>query len=420
MTPKVEFHFDFGSPNAYFAHKVDPADRAAHRRQVHLRADPARRRVQAHQQPAADRGVQGHQGQAATTCASRSERFIKKHGLTKFKMNPNFPVNTVQIMRGAVAAEMDGQLAKYVDAVFRHMWEEGKKMDDPEVIRAALDASGLDGARTLARIQEQDVKDKLLKNTRSLGGARHLRRAHLLRRQRDLLRQGQAADVEEEIEAQPRRAASLVYSPDPRTDKTCAQRRMEAGCTMPAGAETSGLLLRHPPFAYYWFARICSSVAFAGQGVAVGWHLYALTGSALDLGLVGLVQFVPMVVLTLAVGHVADRYDRRRIVSICQLDRRPCRPPHWRSAPSWAGSIGAPSSRWSRSAHPRARSSGRPWRRCCRRSCRARRCRAQPPGPPPPTSWRRSAARARRHSLCHHARRGLRQRRACCMVWPLS
>jgi 2-hydroxychromene-2-carboxylate isomerase len=56
---------------------------------------------------------------------------------------------------------MDGQFAKYVDAVFHHMWEEGKKMDDPEVIRAALDGSGLDGARTLARIQDQDVKDKL-------------------------------------------------------------------------------------------------------------------------------------------------------------------------------------------------------------------------------------------------------------------
>jgi hypothetical protein len=73
---------------------------------------------------------------------------------------------------------------------------------------------------------------------------------------------------------------------------------------MPAGAETSGLLLRHPPFTYYWFARICSAVAFAGQGVAVGWHLYALTGSALDLGLVGPAQFLPTVVLTLAVGHL--------------------------------------------------------------------------------------------------------------------
>jgi MFS family permease len=88
---------------------------------------------------------------------------------------------------------------------------------------------------------------------------------------------------------------------------------------MPAGAEASDALLRHPPFAYYWFGRICSSVAFSAQGVAVGWHMYALTGSALDLGLIGLVQFLPMVVLTLAVGHVADRYDRRRIVSICEL-----------------------------------------------------------------------------------------------------
>jgi MFS family permease len=87
---------------------------------------------------------------------------------------------------------------------------------------------------------------------------------------------------------------------------------------MPAGAETSGLLLRHPPFAYYWCGRICSAVAFTGQGVAVGWHMYALTGNALDLGLVGLAQFLPMVVLTLAVGHFADRYDRRRIVAVCQ------------------------------------------------------------------------------------------------------
>lgn len=78
-------------------------------------------------------------------------------------------------------------------------------------------------------------------------------------------------------------------------------------------------LLRHPPFVFYWFARICSVVAFAGQGVAVGWHLYALTGSALDLGLLGLVQFAPTVVLTLIVGHMADRYDRRMIAGLCQL-----------------------------------------------------------------------------------------------------
>ena len=79
-------------------------------------------------------------------------------------MNPRFPVNAVQIMRGALAAEMDGLLAKYVDAVFHHMWQAPKKMDDPEVIREALEASGIDAARILARIQDQEIKDAPLRN----------------------------------------------------------------------------------------------------------------------------------------------------------------------------------------------------------------------------------------------------------------
>ena len=62
-----------------------------------------------------------------------------------------------------------------------------------------------------------------------------------------------------------------------------------------------------------------STFAFQMQAVAVGWQLYAITGSALDLGLVGLVQFLPMILLTLVVGRFADRYDRRAIVSCCQV-----------------------------------------------------------------------------------------------------
>src|SRR5262249_60770852 len=100
-----------------------------------------------------------------------TQRFIKKHGLKRFRMNPHFPVNTVQIMRGAVAAEMDGRLAAYVDAVFHHMWEEGRKMDDPEMIRAALDASGLDGTGTLQRIQDPAEKGRVVKNQRGCDGA---------------------------------------------------------------------------------------------------------------------------------------------------------------------------------------------------------------------------------------------------------
>ncbi len=164
MTPKVEFHFDFGSPNAYLAHRVIPG--IEQRTGVKFTYVPILLggvfKLTNNQSPITQfKEVKNKLPYGLI----ESRRFMKKHGITKFQMNPNFPVNTVQIMRGAVAAEMDGQLAKYVEAVFRHMWEEGLKMDDPQVIRAALDASGLDGARTLARIQEQDVKDRLLKNT---------------------------------------------------------------------------------------------------------------------------------------------------------------------------------------------------------------------------------------------------------------
>ena len=78
-------------------------------------------------------------------------------------------------------------------------------------------------------------------------------------------------------------------------------------------------VFRHRAFALYWFSRIASILSFHMLVVAVGWQLYELTGSAFDLGLLGLVQFAPMLVLTLFVGHVADRYDHRLILMLCQL-----------------------------------------------------------------------------------------------------
>ena len=164
MTPKVEFHFDFGSPNAYLVHKVIPAIEqrtGATFSYVPILLGGVFKLTNNQPPMVAFKDVRNKQEYQRL----ETMRFIKRHELTKFKFNPHFPVNTVQIMRGAVAADMDGSLAQYVDAVFHHMWEEPKKMDDAEVIRAALDAAGLDGARTLARIQEQAVKDKLLKNT---------------------------------------------------------------------------------------------------------------------------------------------------------------------------------------------------------------------------------------------------------------
>ena len=161
---QVEFHFDFGSPNAYLAHKLILG--------IEQRSGAAFVYV-----PVLLGGVFKLTNNVAPLVQFKDvknklayqqlemQRFIDRHGLTQFQWNPHFPVNTVQIMRGAIVSQLDGNLMPYVDAVFHHMWEAPKKMDDPAVIRAALEESGLDAARILARIQDQDVKDALLKNT---------------------------------------------------------------------------------------------------------------------------------------------------------------------------------------------------------------------------------------------------------------
>ncbi|MEN6541836.1 2-hydroxychromene-2-carboxylate isomerase [Parvibaculum sp.] len=161
---KVEHHFDFGSPNSYLAWKIIPDIEA--RTGVTFVNVPILLggvfKLTGNQPPMVAFGNIKNKPQYENL---EMQRFIARHKLTRFKFNAHFPVNTVQIMRGAVAAEMDGVLAKYMDVVFRAMWEDSKKMDDADVIREVLDAGGLDGARILARVQDQDVKDKLLANT---------------------------------------------------------------------------------------------------------------------------------------------------------------------------------------------------------------------------------------------------------------
>jgi 2-hydroxychromene-2-carboxylate isomerase len=164
MPAKVEFHFDFGSPNAYFTHKVIPG--IERRTGAKFEYVPILLggvfKLTNNQPPMVQfKGIK-NKGEYQRL---EIKRFIKKHGLARFQMNPHFPVNTVQIMRGAVASQATGTFQRYLDVVFAAMWEEGKKMDDPEVISATLAAAGLDGAETLRRIQEQGVKDQLIKNT---------------------------------------------------------------------------------------------------------------------------------------------------------------------------------------------------------------------------------------------------------------
>ena len=161
---KVEFLFDFGSPNAYLADLVIP--------QIERRSG-----VKFDYVPVLLGGIFKATGNVSPAESLRDiknkrefmmvemHRFIRRHNITTFRQNPFFPVNTLMLMRGAVAAQFEGVFEPYVRAGFHHMWEEPKKMDDPEVIRAALDASGIDGAHVLARIQDQEIKDALLHNT---------------------------------------------------------------------------------------------------------------------------------------------------------------------------------------------------------------------------------------------------------------
>ena len=160
----VEFHFDFGSPNAYLAHCVIPAIEA--RTGVKFRYVPILLggvfKLTNNRSPAeALKGIKNKPEYERL----ETERFIRRYGITSFRRNPFFPVNTLQLMRGAAAAEIDGLLPVFVEAAFHHMWEEPKKMDDPEVMQAGLCASGLDGPHILERIQDPAVKERLLRTT---------------------------------------------------------------------------------------------------------------------------------------------------------------------------------------------------------------------------------------------------------------
>jgi 2-hydroxychromene-2-carboxylate isomerase len=161
---KVEFHFDFGSPNSYLAHLVIP--------EIERRTGVAFDYV-----PVLLGGVYrltGNRspGEAFAGIRNKLEyealevrRFIRRYGITAYRRNPFFPVNTLAIMRGAVAAQVLGCFPHYVDEVYRHMWAEPRKMDDPEVTRAALAESGLDADQILRLSQDPEVKNRLLQNT---------------------------------------------------------------------------------------------------------------------------------------------------------------------------------------------------------------------------------------------------------------
>ncbi len=163
----VEFHFDFGSPNAYLAHLVIPE--VERRTGAQFQYVPILLggvfKLTNNRSPAEKMaGIQNRLEYEQLELT----RFVRRYRIIQFAWNPFFPVNTLLIMRAAIAAQLEGELTRYVDEMFRYMWAEPKDMDDPEVVRAALEASGFDAAKLLARTQEPDVKDRLLRNTQEL------------------------------------------------------------------------------------------------------------------------------------------------------------------------------------------------------------------------------------------------------------
>ena len=164
QTPVVEHHFDFASPNCYLAHRaIGAIEQRTGARFVYV--------------PILLGGVFKATNNQAPMVAFKDvanklayerleiKRFIARHRLERFRMNPHFPVNSLQIMRGIVGLQSDPAYMATVEAVFCLMWEDGAKMDDPEIIVRSLNERGIDGAAFLARASEPEVKAKLIAST---------------------------------------------------------------------------------------------------------------------------------------------------------------------------------------------------------------------------------------------------------------
>lgn len=164
MPKTIEFVFDFASPNAYFARKVLPG--VAARSGAHIELLPCLLggifKLAGNQSPmAAFAQVKGKLEYEAL----ETRRFIEKHKLHAFKFNPHFPMNTLLIMRGLIAAQKLGVAETYVEVVSAATWEREQKMDDPAVVEQVLRAGGLDSAALLALTQAPEVKSELIANT---------------------------------------------------------------------------------------------------------------------------------------------------------------------------------------------------------------------------------------------------------------
>jgi 2-hydroxychromene-2-carboxylate isomerase len=161
---KVDFIFDIASPNAYFCHQLIPGfeDRTG---------------VKFNYIPCLLGGIMKLSGNQPPFVAFAEiknkndyqlieiERFVKQHNLIKYKFNSNFPMNTVQVQRGALAAQELGIFDEYLESMLRAMWEENKNLSDLDVLQATLVENNLDAESIIKIVTSQECKDKLIANT---------------------------------------------------------------------------------------------------------------------------------------------------------------------------------------------------------------------------------------------------------------
>ena len=166
MPREIEFIFDFGGPNSWFVHRAIPAIEAEGK--VRFRYVPVLLgglfKATGNKPPMM---TYGHVESKMAYDRLEMDRFMARHAITGFKFNPHFPVNTLLAMRGAIAAEQLGCGPAYREAIYTALWQDGLKLDDPQVWAQVLTAAGLNAAALGDLAQDDAVKAALASNTES-------------------------------------------------------------------------------------------------------------------------------------------------------------------------------------------------------------------------------------------------------------
>ena len=191
MSATIEFIFDFASPNAYLAYRALPPilERTGARLVINPCLLGGIFKATGNVAPGvAYAGVKGKLDYEMLEL----RRFIAKHRLDKFRFNPNFPVNTLMLMRGLIAAGETGVEAGYLEMGLEGLWEEGLKLDDREVLARRVDFGRPRFGEPARRSADGSRQAEARRQYRGCRRARRVRGSDLLRRRRHVLRQGSA------------------------------------------------------------------------------------------------------------------------------------------------------------------------------------------------------------------------------------